>query len=170
MIKKRKESGQALVEYALVLPIFIAVLCVIIDCAWIGYQYIAFDYSYREASWELSVTDGDISQPYKLSGAQATQPIMSNMASTALGINKANLSIGNDATISLWSVTKTDQYPGSRTGSYETQKNYWRYMQIQAKLTYKVHPLTPVGKTLFGKTLTYTKALDKTRLTQIQNA
>jgi hypothetical protein len=169
MFKNRKESGQALVEYALVLPLFIIVLCAIIDCAWIGYQYISFDYSYREASWELSVDDSDVSQSHSLSGSQAAKVIIENMKATALGIDQANLSVSNDAIIQLWSEIKTDQYPATQKGSYETKQNYWRYMQIKAELTYKIHPLTPVGRTLFGGTITYAKKLNKTRLKTIQN-
>lgn len=173
MFGKRKESGQALVEYALVLPAFLAVLCMTIDCAWIGYQYICFDYSYREASWELSVPgDNNAGVEYKLTGPDAAGLIMSNMEATALGITKENLSIdtGDDedtALIDLWSVKKTDYYPAAARPNYETGTNYWRYMHIKAKLTYEVYPPTPVGQALLGNHLTYTKNLDKTRLKSI---
>jgi Flp pilus assembly protein TadG len=168
MFGRRKESGQALIEYALVLPLFLMVLCATIDCAWIGYQYICFDYSYREASWELSVADGDVSQPYTLSGWQASTPIIQNMEATALGIDRDNLSVDN-ASIYQWSDRKTDYYPGAEKGTYEKKENYWRYMQIVAKLKYQVYPPTPVGQVLFGKRLTYTKMLDKLRLKQIKS-
>lgn len=181
MLKKRKESGQALVEYALVLPLFLAALCATIDCAWIGYQYICFDYSYREASWELSVpNDNNPGEDYSLTGRDAAELIMANMEATALGIKRENLSIdagdGEDtASINLWSVTKVDYYPGfyydrhdvSKDYWYEKGENYWRYMRIKAKLTYEVYPPTPVGQVLFGNHLTYTKDLDKTRLKSI---
>ena len=172
MFGKRKESGQALVEYALVLPVFLAVLCMIIDCAWIGYQYICFDYSYREASWELSVPgDNDAGKEYKLTGQNAAELLIANMEATALGIDREYLSIdtggGDAALIDLWSVKKTDQYPAATRPNYETGTNYWRYMHIKAKLTYEVHPPTPVGQALFGNHLTYTKNLDKTRLKSI---
>jgi hypothetical protein len=169
MFRKRKESGQALVEYALVLPLFLTVLCAIIDCAWVGYQYICFDYSYREASWELSVPDGDPSAPYTLTGSAAAGPIVANMEATALGIERKNLSINGNASIEQWSLRKADYYPALQRGSYEKKENYWRYMRIRAELTYRVYPPTPVGRAIFGDRLTYTKKLDKTRLKSINS-
>lgn len=170
MFGKQKESGQALVEYALVLPLFLMLLCITIDCAWVGYQSICFDYSYREASWALSVPDSDPSTSYTLTGSDAAEPIMENMEATALGIKRENLSIDkNNASIYQWSVIKKDLYPAYQRGSYESISNYWRYMHIKAQLTYRVYPLTPMGQALFGDCLTYTKNLDKTRLKSINS-
>lgn len=169
MFEKRRESGQALVEYALVLPLFVMLLCAIIDCGWIGYQYISFDYSYRQASWELKVDDtAEKGKSLTLTGSDAEKPIVDNMASTALGINRKELSVTNPE-IYLWSEIKTEKNPGVSKGEYEISSMYWRYMRIKAKLYYQVHPLTPVGKTLFGGTLTYSKVLEKERLLSLTN-
>ena len=47
---RRKESGQALVEFALVLPILLALLCGIIDFGWIYYNQITLTNAAREGA------------------------------------------------------------------------------------------------------------------------
>lgn len=47
---KRHESGQALVEFALVLPILLALLCGIIDFGWLYYNQITLNNAAREGA------------------------------------------------------------------------------------------------------------------------
>jgi len=54
---KRRTSGQALVEFALVFPLFIAILFAIIDFGWMAYQKAAFDYSRIHTSWDYAGLD-----------------------------------------------------------------------------------------------------------------
>ena len=54
---KRAEGGQAMTEFALVMPLFLIMCLFVIDFGWIAYQKAAFDYSYMHASWEVVSTD-----------------------------------------------------------------------------------------------------------------
>lgn len=167
MLRFRKESGQSMVEFALVLPVFLMILFAIIDFSWIGYQYICFDYSYREASWELSIDNDQIEQERYINGKDATQLILRNVKNSALGIITDNLTVSN-AKIHLWSNKKTDHYPGAGS-KYEDKTNYWRYMELTANLKYKIYPITPLGKLFIKDALVYTKKVDKTRLLQTKS-
>lgn len=50
MVGLKSEKGQAMVEFALVLPILIVLLCGIIDFGWIFSNQIAIDNASREAA------------------------------------------------------------------------------------------------------------------------
>lgn len=52
---KSRESGQAMVEFALVLPILLIFLCGIIDFGWIFYNQIAINNACREGARYASV-------------------------------------------------------------------------------------------------------------------
>lgn len=49
-MRLKEEKGQAMVEFALVLPILIALLCSIIDFGWIFGNQLMADYACREAA------------------------------------------------------------------------------------------------------------------------
>ncbi len=48
--RKRRESGQSLVEFVLVLPLFAAILMGIMDFGWLFYNYIGVENSARNAA------------------------------------------------------------------------------------------------------------------------
>lgn len=48
--KKEKEEGQALLEFVLVIPIFLFCLCLIVDYGWLFYHYISVENSARNAA------------------------------------------------------------------------------------------------------------------------
>jgi len=48
--RKRRESGQAMVEFALVLPIFLLLVMGILDFGWLFYNYISVENSARNAA------------------------------------------------------------------------------------------------------------------------
>lgn len=48
--KKRREEGQAIVEFAIVLPIFLLLVMGIIDFGWLFYNYISVENSARNAA------------------------------------------------------------------------------------------------------------------------
>lgn len=49
-ILHRKEDGQAMLEFALVLPIFLLILCGIIDFGWLFYNQLALNNICREGA------------------------------------------------------------------------------------------------------------------------
>ena len=48
--KEKKESGQAIVEFALVLPLFLLLVMGILDFGWLFYNYISFENCARNAA------------------------------------------------------------------------------------------------------------------------
>lgn len=49
-IIRRKEDGQAMLEFALILPIFLLILCGIIDFGWLFYNQLALNNICREGA------------------------------------------------------------------------------------------------------------------------
>lgn len=52
---KNSEEGQAIVEFALVLPLLLTILCGIIDFGWLFYNQLNLDNASREAARQISV-------------------------------------------------------------------------------------------------------------------
>ena len=48
--KDKKEDGQAMVEFALILPIFLLILCGIIDFGWLFYNQLSLNNACREGA------------------------------------------------------------------------------------------------------------------------
>lgn len=162
--KIKNEKGQVLVEYALVLPIFLLMLFSIIEIGWIGYQKVILDHTFRKTTYEYRFTKQDAQsalQGYHRAyrGYQAEEMIKSQIKATdnrALGIIDIDrLSIDN-AFIEMW--------PGGRKFVYKKPKGYDLYPSQEAKTTYsmvtyeidgiiryRVPPLTPFSKLFFGE-------------------
>ncbi len=48
--KSRREDGQAMVEFALILPVFLLILCGIIDFGWLFYNQLSLNNACREGA------------------------------------------------------------------------------------------------------------------------
>lgn len=48
--KNRREDGQAMVEFALILPIFLLILCGILDFGWLFYNQLSLNNACREGA------------------------------------------------------------------------------------------------------------------------
>ncbi len=48
--RKRREDGQAMVEFALILPVFLLILCGIIDFGWLFYNQLSLNNACREGA------------------------------------------------------------------------------------------------------------------------
>ncbi|MGN1123331.1 MAG: TadE/TadG family type IV pilus assembly protein [Eubacterium sp.] len=48
--KSKRENGQAMVEFVLVLPIFLLLICIILDFGWLFYNYISVENAARNAA------------------------------------------------------------------------------------------------------------------------
>lgn len=75
---KKKESGQSAVEFALVLPILLLLICGIIDCGWLFYNQLSVENACREGARTacvnatLSHTDLETKATDKVKGNIAT--------------------------------------------------------------------------------------------------
>ncbi len=78
---RRRESGQAMVEFALVLPILLAVLCGIIDFGWLYYNQLTLTNAAREGA-RYAVIHYDPSVDWK-------QDAEDRMLSSIAGISSA---------------------------------------------------------------------------------
>jgi len=157
----RREKGQALVEFALVLPIFVTLIFMIIDVGWTLSKYLEFDYAYRNASWAMSI-NYDSDYPMTITGTSANNAIKSAIQDASPNFELSKLSVMNSK-IDCW-TEKENYYTPKSGGKTEQHTRRWRYAKITSSLAYKINPLTPVGQIFFGSTITVTKNLDKDRL------
>ena len=89
-MKKRnhiRESGQAMVEFALVLPILLALLCGIIDFGWVYYNQITLNNAAREGA-RYAVVHYDHSGTWK---EEATERMLDSM----VGVSSATAIISD---------------------------------------------------------------------------
>lgn len=157
----KSEKGQAMVEFALIFPLFILLIFTIIDLGWISFNYLSFDYAYREAAWELSINyDSDDTQ--YITGTTASKAIKNAIMDSSHGLSESNLSVSG-AKFVLWTENKKYYTPKLPSGTNEHTKK-WRYADIEADLKYDIEPVTPMGKSFFGEEITFSKNLEKHRL------
>lgn len=57
--REKKEDGQAMVEFALILPIFLLILCGIIDFGWMFYNQLSLNNACREGARYAVVNTAD---------------------------------------------------------------------------------------------------------------
>lgn len=150
------ESGQSLVEFALCIPLFLALVFAIVDFGWMGYQIACFDYCYMNASWTVaasSIVDYDYSAigAGEISTAEAEQAIENALAaSPAPGFDPANLAV-NVSSATLTNSSSTYTVP-DRNGNEATGTSIERNLAVEAQLTYSVQPIA--GLSVFPITIT----------------
>lgn len=168
--KFHRESGQTLVEFVLVLPLFLVLLFGVIDFGWIAYQKACFDYSRIHASWdfaelnlsdprygsydskgEVTVTDG-VADAVKHAIADA--PAMKGFDPNQLSVSEASITLSN---------TDRDLEVPDRTGAPSSSANGVKSQQVarqahlKAKVSYGLESLAG----FFGP-LTVTETVDVT--------
>jgi len=138
------ENGQAMVEYAITIPVFLLIVFFIIDFGWISYQKIAFEHGCLRASWYISAEDlGDddlLEEKYSekiYAGDELDELLEEYIESSFWGSGVGELSIV-DAQAYLYNDEKTS---GGKVGE---ESNYTRYMKLKATVTYEITPLTPL--------------------------
>ena len=151
---KRRTSGQALVEFALVFPLFIAILFAIIDFGWMAYQKAAFDYSRIHTSWDYAGLDvnNPSSTIFKLrytDGPTTTRTYESDDVRKAVkdSIAKAP-SIGFDtdelkvdsASVTISNVPSESTVP-DRKGDATKATRVTRQARLEATVKYNVKPI-----------------------------
>lgn len=160
---KLNELGQAMVEFAVTLPIFLLVFFAVMDLSWIGYQHIVFDYSYQVAVWEMSgLESSESNSPIDISESFSKKYITDGIKSNAVGINISNIYV-NNASIKLRTVIeKVKEINGTLRDEYR------RYALISGVIEYKFKPLTYVGELIFGSDISITKTLNRIRLLRMK--
>ena len=160
-IVSKNETAGVMVEFALTFILFIMIVFAVIDFSWVGFQRLSFDYSYQMASWNIyKAYDSDGTQ--YVVGHEAKNLIRNNIAEGAVGLKKENLKVDN-AKITLSTEKRTITNPDS---SKQTERR--RHMDIVAKVSYTIMPLTPLGEMMFGEKIVMGKELRRHRLLSVK--
>ena len=130
MLKRsRKEDGQAMVEFALVLPIFLLILCGIIDFGWLFYNQLSLNNACREGARYAVVNTADNADTLAITNH------IENLTTTVFANN------GVDITVTYSSPA--DPTSGDITVSLEADISFF----------------TPVLSTVLGKEKTITSTV-----------
>lgn len=171
----KRENGQAMVEWALVFPIFLLLVCVVIDFSWLGYQQLLFEGAYQVAAWDFSLKTINPSTGYVLSDADiingiipydytalspgdvikvggTTYPLGEGLRlyllENAPGLLKSSWLSVADAGAHFEIKDVREVYPAGTDKSI-TLDTYQLKVYLEADLEYKVKLLTPVTKVFF---------------------
>lgn len=153
------EKGQAITEFAIVIPIFITMLLGIIEFGWIGYQRVLFTQGYIHASWDITAEKLndidpliDVHSINNYSAAEVEPLIKDALNTSSLwGFKPANLVIKN-AKATLYNKEAQFDVPGRVMGTVTSAKSITRYMDISAEIEYNIQSITGITN-LFSKDL-----------------
>lgn len=161
--KRKSENGQAMVEFALVFPMFLLIVMMIIDIGWIGLKTLTFDYSFRVGSWVIRLDDPDIDQDYYFEGPVTGKYIKDEFTKNSVGIDSSEITIKNPY------IELTTQRENIIQPNGYSRLHRRRYMQIKADVVYEFKLATPIGRAIFGEKYKIVKKLDKYRLLQLKS-
>ena len=151
---KRRTSGQALVEFALVFPLFIAILFAIIDFGWMAYQKAAFDYSRIHTSWDYAGLD--VNNPsstnfdWRYTGNPTTtktydsdsvrKAVRDSIAKApSIGFDADELNV-TSASVTMSNISTESTVP-DREGNATKATKIARQATLKATVTYKIKPI-----------------------------
>lgn len=173
-IGKRRTSGQALVEFALVFPLFITILFAIIDFGWMAYQKAAFDYSRIHTSWDYAGLDvGNPSSTTFNWSYEKTGPTESSKTYTdgvqdavkesikkapSIGFDASELTVTN-AKVTISNVPSESTVPDRNLDATKATK-VTRQARLEATVKYNVKPI--IG--LLIKPVEVTEKIDVTHV------
>jgi hypothetical protein len=170
----RNECGQSIVEFGLILPLFLLILFFIVDFGWLAYQNASFEYGYMQASWTVSADDlGDMDELENVpsekiySGALVADTIRSDLNNSSIGISSDNLEV-IDAKAVLYNEEEYFNVAGRVPGEKIKAVSRTRYMKLSAVLRYHAQPITYVGKIFFGDRVSFEKDLSRIRVVRTQ--
>ncbi len=127
--KNKREDGQAMVEFALILPIFLLILCGIIDFGWLFYNQLSLNNACREGARYAVVNTADDA---------STQAIINHIENTTTTV------FANDGVdIKIEYSSPNDPTAGDITVSMEAEISFF----------------TPVLSTVLGKEKTITSTV-----------
>ena len=126
---KKREDGQAMVEFALILPIFLLILCGIIDFGWLFYNQLSLNNACREGARYAVVNTAEDAN---------TQAIINHIGNTTTTV------FANDGVdIKIEYSSPNDPTAGDITVSMEAEISFF----------------TPVLSTVLGKEKTITSTV-----------
>lgn len=174
--KLRKEKGQAIVEFAMIIPLFIFLILAIIELGWISYQSNMFARSYAYAAWDITAEKLSDMDPLTRAGSDSTYSgaavstlIADTMKDSALwGFNSSGLSVSN-ARAKMYNRESKFTVPGKDSGTSVEATTIKRYMRLEAKLEYRIKPMTSLGNILFSRMLNQEKILNYERVVGAQH-
>ncbi len=163
------EEGQSMVEFALVLPLLLALIFGIIDAGWMGYQAAAFNYSYANASWDVASSsivdyDYDAVNTGTVPDYVAEAGIKESLRKSALpGCDP------DDSIVTIHEATLSNERSSytvpDRNGDEAPASRVERRLSVHATIVYYTKPL--VGYSLFSTRIE--KELEFTRLVGVEN-
>lgn len=179
---RNRESGQGIVEFALVLPVFLLIVFFIIDCGWILYQNASLDYGLSHASWYVDAgvmaDPGDYESGEEEAadwtagyGALSRAMEESIRQSALIGFRPKSLLVTvRDAFI----INEPEIFlsvPGPREEEIRSRLTT-RKMHVTAEVRCQLSALTPIGSRIFRNSLQTVRTLDYERVVgkQIRNA
>ena len=156
---KRRTSGQALVEFALVFPLFIMILFAIIDFGWMAYQKAAFDYSRIHTSWDYAGLDvgNPSSTTFDSTSVQAAVKASIDKA-PSIGFDTSELTVEN-AKVTISNVPSESTVPDRNLDATKATK-VTRQARLEATVKYNVKPI--IG--LLIKPVEVTEKIDVTHV------
>ena len=107
--KEKGEDGQAMVEFALILPIFLLILCGIIDFGWLFYNQLSLNNACREGARYAVVHTAEGGN------TQAIEEHIDNTTTTVFA---------NDVRIEIIYSNPTDPVTGDVTVNLEAEINF----------------------------------------------
>lgn len=169
------ESGQALAEFGIVIPLVVTLVIAIMELSWISYQRLSFDYGCSHAAWDVTadkLSDMDdlktVGSRRSYSGVAVNDVIKSAVSdSTLWGFNTSELNIAN-ASATMYNVDGNFSVPGKQA-EVVPASTITRYMDINAKLSYNIKPLTFMGSLFFSSSLDVERELNYTRVVGAQH-
>lgn len=172
----RKENGQSLVEFALVVPLFLMVVFFIMEFGWTAYQRHAFNSGFTYVSQNFKASDvGDAGDAENLTdrsnydGGIVRNAVKDKMVENGVwGFAADRVSVSN-AVVSFSNKKSEYSVPGMSAGSTNTAEKYTRYMTLTADIEYEVKPLTFMGNLFFQGSSHVKKKLQIVRVAQEQS-
>ena len=137
---KRRTSGQALVEFALVFPLFIAILFAIIDFGWMAYQKAAFDYSRIHTSWDYAGLDVGNPSSKTYDSARVQEAVKDSIKKApSIGFDTDELKV-DSASVTISNVPSESTVP-DRKGDATKATKVTRQARLEATVKYNVKPI-----------------------------
>lgn len=175
-IKKtlKKEKGQAMVEYAFIIPIFLMLLLVTIDFGWIIYQKNMFDYTCRHSAWEMDLESFDeysLNTQLKihLTGWEANQFLEDYFRivnrNTLGHLDTRNVRFKNSEIFIYPGVTKYKYKKPEDLPEYAASDLNLDYknttIEIRGEGSYKINTITPLSKPFLKDGITVKNSIHK---------